>query len=371
MPRGVAKSLTRSELAAENSIMWRSNLRSPVLSVRKHNRGNRQMKYFMLLAALLLALASDNSTAANLFEIKFTSYKPTLRELLASDFKKQPVELSAKLYLPEGDGPFPALIWVHGSGGPDVEHQSGWINVLAKLTTQRRVALFVIDSYGGRHISGADVAQGRAGISMSVRIMDTFMAANALAKNARINPAKLYVSGHSAGGLVSINSASMDIIQAVKELGVTFAGHIPVSPECLTQPGNHAYNGKPMLIVSGENDEATPIKNCERLVVQMGAHYPVELKAIPNGNHTIIRIDSFKWTSVAYNSCGRWIFDERGGYTLPDMGGVNNGPGSDEFNKAFKSCTKFETYNERGSLKIRSELESHLTNYIDTFVLTK
>ena len=150
---------------------------------------------FYFFTALALSICSSIH-AAETVDIKYTSYRPTLREFISGDFKKQPSTLTAKLTLPSGKGPFPVLVWVHGTGGQSFYEDNGWMTRLKKISLERGVAVYVVDSYTERGISMEDAMSGKVILNMAARLTDTFTASNALAKDSRIDRNKMFVTGH-------------------------------------------------------------------------------------------------------------------------------------------------------------------------------
>ena len=242
---------------------------------------------------------------------------------------------------------------------------------LMKISLDRGVAVYVIDSYTERGIRQADIDSGRVSLNMSARLLDAFSATKALSGNRKVDMSKIYVTGESFGGLVALASSSNIILNGVKELGVNFAGHIPISPECLTRPQDLSYNGKPMMIIVGDKDEITPAKHCVNLVADMKPNSNVELKIIKTCGHSLLQgsRSPFNFDFFAYDECGRWVFDDKGQYTLIDKGGVNDGGGLADFMKVFSTCGKMANFHEAPSDKVRDEVESYIANFLDKFVV--
>jgi dienelactone hydrolase len=305
--------------------------------------------------------------AVEIIDVKYVSYQPSLREFISGDFRKKPVNLTAKLFLPNGDGPYPVLFWVHGNGGQNINELSGWMNLLRKVAFDRGMAVYVIDSYTERGINGSQAESGAVTLNMAARLADTFTAASELVKDKRIDSKRIFIIGHSFGGLVSVASASTSVIKAVSSLNVEFAGHIPISPECLTRPSDLNYNNKPMHIIIGANDKRTPARHCVELVKVMEPNKNVKISVLDEWTHTL-GVGSFRPRFLSWDGCGRWIFDEKGGYTIPDVGNFNNGDGISEFNRALNRCVKTTEVDEYSTEKIRSNILSLIETFLDQHV---
>lgn len=105
----------------------------------------------------------------------------------------RPVTLTAGLSLPAGEGPFPAVILQHGSGGIG-DNIAYWQRTL----NQQGIATFVLDGFTGRELisTGKDQAQlGRLNF-----ILDEYRALALLASQPRIDASRIVLMGFSRGG---------------------------------------------------------------------------------------------------------------------------------------------------------------------------
>lgn len=116
-------------------------------------------------------------------------------------FSNGPVELFGKLVLPaEGDGPFPVVVLVHGSG-----------NDAATLTYHRQyqfplegVATFVYDKRGtGR-------SSGKFTMLFDVLAGDVLAAVERLRGHPKVDPERIGLAGYSQGGWIAPLAASRD-----------------------------------------------------------------------------------------------------------------------------------------------------------------
>ena len=96
-------------------------------------------------------------------------------------------------YLPKGDGPFPALIVIHGGGWRRGDRFKDAVVPLAEMYARRGIASFSI----GYRLSTRDAP------SWPANIEDVVCAIRHIKENAtryRIDPERVSVLGHSAGG---------------------------------------------------------------------------------------------------------------------------------------------------------------------------
>lgn len=109
------------------------------------------------------------------------------------------LKLPAKLTLPEGDGPFPAVVFVHGSGPQDMDQTVGPNKTFAELAealARRGIASL-------RYTKRTKQYPGVLPPGFTVReetIDDAVNAVRLLQKSPRVNAKRVFVVGHSLGG---------------------------------------------------------------------------------------------------------------------------------------------------------------------------
>lgn len=110
-------------------------------------------------------------------------------------------ELPGTLTLPEGDGPFPAVVLVHGSGPSDrdatIMNQKPFRD-LAEGLAELGVAVYRFDKR--TYVYGAEMAADRQGTLMDESVEDAAAAVQLLAGLEEIDPERIFVLGHSLGG---------------------------------------------------------------------------------------------------------------------------------------------------------------------------
>ncbi len=109
-------------------------------------------------------------------------------------FNNDTVRLDGTLITPVGRGPFPAVVFIHGSGGSTREYFSS----LPYLLASRGIASLIYDkrgsgkSTGNRHISPFESLAD-----------DALAGVRLIAKRSNIDPRRIGVYGHSQGGWVA------------------------------------------------------------------------------------------------------------------------------------------------------------------------
>ena len=114
--------------------------------------------------------------------------------------------LKGKLTLPEGSGPFPAVVLVHGSGSSDMDskvHAVTPFKDIAEGLAVHGVAAIRFDKRTWTH--GRQVIKDyKKNFSVNEEsIEDAIFAKDLLSKDERINPSQIYIAGLSLGGMLA------------------------------------------------------------------------------------------------------------------------------------------------------------------------
>ena len=136
-------------------------------------------------------------------------------------------KLPGTLTIPKGDGPFPAVVLVHGSGPEDRDETIGPNKPFKDIAwglASRGVAVL---RYEKRSKVYTDPAKWGKSFTVKEEVIDDALAAVYLLRNSKkIDPKRIFVLGHSNGGLLSprIGKADPEITGLIMMAG------------CLTQP---------------------------------------------------------------------------------------------------------------------------------------
>jgi fermentation-respiration switch protein FrsA (DUF1100 family) len=133
---------------------------------------------------------------------------PYISEELAIEGGAPGVLLAATLLIPEGEGPFPAVVLVTGSGPQDrdetiLEHKP--FLVIADFLARRGIAVLRYDDRG----VAASTGDYQAATTLDFAA-DAQAALAVLGRRPRIDPAKTGIVGHSEGAIVADIVASRD-----------------------------------------------------------------------------------------------------------------------------------------------------------------
>src|SRR5712691_11645989 len=120
------------------------------------------------------------------------------QQFLTGDRNGKAVTIAGELRLPQGaSGRLPAVILMHGSGGPGPREEF-W----AKIFNEMAIASFRVDSFSGRGLTGVSANQTMLGrFNM---ILDAYRAQNVLSAHARIDRGRIALMGFSRGGQTAL-----------------------------------------------------------------------------------------------------------------------------------------------------------------------
>lgn len=145
----------------------------------------------------------------------------------------RPMAVKGWIYRPEGNGPFPAVILLHGSGGLYLYHHA-WATW---LRAEGYVA-FLVDSLSAAH--------------------DVFAAATYLKTLPFVRADRIGVMGTSRGGTEAINAGNDQ--RHFPEIGLKAL--VALYPNC----NMFSYKGStPLLMLLGGRDDWTPAGPCQRI----------------------------------------------------------------------------------------------------------
>ncbi len=180
--------------------------------------------------------------------------------------------LKGTLNKPPGDGPFPALVLLHGCGGIQPRRDHRWAQ---RLSGWGYVTLQV-DSFRPRGISNVCTYSGKDSVDMvEKRVNDAYDAKTFLAGLPFVDRERIAVMGWSHGGMTTLQAL-------YKEKAAPFRAAIAFYPSCRrVLTGLNA----PLLILIGEADDWTPAERCVSMLPKEKGSSEVTLKVYPGAFH--------------------------------------------------------------------------------------
>jgi len=204
---------------------------------------------------------------------------PRIVELETPLARTQP--LQAYLRQPDGAGPLPAVVLLHGCAGDWKRLDERWGG---RIATWGYVTL-TVDSFGPRGID--NTCAGGAPVDMA---FDAYRALNYLAQQPFVDSARVAVLGFSQGGWLTLTSLERSVIEASARH--KFRAGVAFYPPCKGFKDNMTV---PTLILIGALDDWTPAEECRDMVEgrdgfgisrEKGMGVPAKLIIFPGAYHT-------------------------------------------------------------------------------------
>ena len=231
------------------------------------------MTKFTRIAALLAALLFTCANAA------FAGDAPPRLVEFESPLAG-PQALQGYLRIPDGPGPLPAVVLMHGCGGAWRGIDARW----GKLLADWGYVTLAIDRFGTRGITNACTG----GLPPST-LHDAYRALNFLAGQSSVDPSRIAVVGFSQGGMLALLSVERGEFERSSEQ--KFRAAVGFYPPCAGIKGNMTV---PTLILVGELDDWAPAKECRNLAEarddwgisrEKGKGIPIEITVYPGAHH--------------------------------------------------------------------------------------
>jgi dienelactone hydrolase len=204
----------------------------------------------------------------------------TNQQFLTGDKSGKPVVIGGELQLPRGEGRFPAVILVHGSGGVGAR-EDRWARELNKIG----VAVFILDTFTGRGIVQTNTDQSQLGAL--AMIGDAYRALTLLSKHPKIVAPKIALMGFSKGGDVALHASMQRFQRMYGSPGLSFAAFIPFYAPCNTQyREDDKISEQPIRMFHGGADNWVPVASCRDYVKRLqAAGRDIQITEYPGAQH--------------------------------------------------------------------------------------
>jgi dienelactone hydrolase len=226
-----------------------------------------------MLCCVLRALTADAWAAApERVEFESASQRLLSGGLIRGD------RIQGTLARPDGAGPFPAVVGLHGCAGMhDTTKQR-----LADDLVARGYVILLVDSYATRGIDQACTSTAFATFVM--RRPDAYGALAYLGRQSFVDPQRVAVVGFSAGARVTLSVAEPNSFEPfLPASNLRFRAAAAFYPPCKQAT---ARPGIPTLIFIGALDEWTPAADCSNKIANWGNDGPpVELVVYRGAYH--------------------------------------------------------------------------------------
>lgn len=183
----------------------------------------------------------------------------------------QGTPLLGYLSRPRGDGPFPAVVLLHGCEGMRLSVKDLWPKRLAAWG----YVVLVVDSFTTRNIK--DTCQG----SLPDRVFDAYGALNFLSKYSFVDIRRVALMGFSTGGTATLEGTK---IQGNEQLmDHKFRAAVAYYPLCAASQGDATV---PTLILTGDRDNWSPAERCQKRLARLSDDGPpIELNIYKGTYH--------------------------------------------------------------------------------------
>ena len=233
-----------------------------------------QAAVVLMLWCVVRALTAD-AWAASLERVEFESAS---QRLGSSGVLSPGDRIQGYLAKPDGAGPFPAVIVLHGCAGMhDTTKQK-----LADDLVAWGYVILLVDSYATRRIDHACVSGAFA--MFFRRRPDAYGALVFLAGQTFVDPHRVAAVGFSAGGWVTLSAAEPNSFELfAPPSNLRFRAAAAFNPPCKQAM---ARPGIPTLIFIGALDDWTPAADCSNKIASWGNDGPpIELVVYPGAYH--------------------------------------------------------------------------------------
>ncbi|MBI4194619.1 MAG: dienelactone hydrolase family protein [Betaproteobacteria bacterium] len=237
-----------------------------------------------ILLFILILLAPIPIRAA--YDVTWVEF-PALNE-----FNGEAVQLSALQFKPAGQGPFPAIVLLHGCSG--MFTPSGYVTASyrrwAELLSEDGYVALLVDSFNPRGYRTICELQKRPILESRERVDDAYAAARWLNEQPYVAPGKLGLIGWSNGGTGTLYS-----MRPTSRRDPAFRAAVAFYPGCrtLSRAKTTYQTYAPLLILTGEADDWTPAEPCVRLVdIAKKQGGLLEIVTYAGAHHSFDRINS-------------------------------------------------------------------------------
>lgn len=213
------------------------------------------------------------------------------------------IELTGYLFKPAGSGPHPAIVMLHGRGGPYSSLRRGTYTA-ETLTMRHRMwgefwaargyVALLVDSFGPRGYpegfpKHSYNARPNAVSEQTVRPLDAYGAAAHLRTRADVVRDRIGLHGWSNGGMTLLSAMGADMLALrTPDVSRAFRAALAQYPSCRTQLTQRDYKPyAPLLILAAAEDDEVSPQVCREFSERMRVRgAPVEFVLYAGAHHS-------------------------------------------------------------------------------------
>jgi dienelactone hydrolase len=237
-----------------------------------------------LTRCLLAALAITAGTSRAADDVERLSF-PSVGSIVRApdtryELRKESVPLSGNLRLPEGAGPFPAVILAHGCAGFGYGDLT-WLPLLREWG----YATLTVDSFASRGVTSVCTTGSLIPLQS---VPDVYGALRRLATHPEIDATRIVLMGFSHGGIVTLNAATTWAANLHAPTGQPrFRGFVAFYPYCNNRYPERDEIAAPLRIHTGALDDWTPPQPCADWVDELKARgQDAAIHVYPGAHHS-------------------------------------------------------------------------------------
>lgn len=185
-------------------------------------------------------------------------------------------EVPGRLVVPEGRGPFPAVVLIHGCSGvrPNADMWAGFFR-------ENGYATLILDGFGARGVN--EICTNFNRVPTFRRVMDSYAALRYLASLPEIAADRVALMGFSNGAVVVLDASTAYWNEFLTNPPLRFRAALAFYPECRNRIAEFPL---PVSIHIGDRDDWTLSSSCEALVEQAkSSGVPPQLHVYQGGLH--------------------------------------------------------------------------------------
>jgi dienelactone hydrolase len=206
-----------------------------------------------LTAVIFAFLASTGAAAA----------APELVEI-----QEGAAKLKAFLYRPAGDGPFPAIVALHGCGG--LSGRSGPVSTRYRDWGERLsaagFAVLFPDSFGSRGLASQCTVRERSVRTARERVADAIAARRWLQNQSWVVAGRVSLLGWQNGAVAALWTIRRRASTGANESAADFRSAVVLYPGCRRLSQTEWSARVPTLVLVGASDDWGPASACEQMV---------------------------------------------------------------------------------------------------------
>jgi len=190
-------------------------------------------------------------------------------------------DIWAKLFLPDGPGPFPVVIVVPGSLGLQPHHLAH-----ASAIVDAGIAACGLDPFGPRSVTSTVANQVQ--YSFAASAWDVLATAEALAARPDIDPTRIGAQGHSRGGSAVLSAASVHLAAAsgAPKLAGVYAAY-PWSGHQFVDPS--VGSTRVRAIIGDQDDWCSPMQVQAHIHAMQVAGGDASVRIVADAHHSFDR----------------------------------------------------------------------------------